>query len=517
MESVINRVVSARPSPHHSIVFYRAGGQCRLSLDELSQLAWRVAAYLRRLGVGAGDRVGIIAKNRLEWVLLDLAALRIKAVSAGLEAGKFAASSELIDRFGLRLLFTDAPPAHGDGNDDRIKDIDCLLAGLGDLPADPDGAAVSYRPDETTTIKFTSGSTGVPKALAATVGSIDLSITGTQALFAHGPLDKLFVFLPLSLLQQRYWIYSALAFNHDVVVTNYELAFWALRREQPTVVMGVPAFFEALRKEIDARVARSCGNASEAAAVAAMRRVAAFEAIGNRIRYLWTGSAPANQDMLRWFNDCGMPIFEGYGMNETCIVTKNAPGANRPGSVGRPLSGRHISLDANGIVIVRSDYPVNTKYLYAAPGDSERIFMPDGSVRTGDLGRIDEDGYLYILGRADDIVVLQNGHNVLVRPIEERLAACSSIEQCLVVGFGRPCLVAVLCTGHGEAAQPTITEHIAAMNKTAGDDERIGGFVLAPQPFSMENGLLTSQYKPRRRAIEALYGKEISETYEAMA
>jgi long-chain acyl-CoA synthetase len=516
MESVINRVVSGRPSADHSIVFYQAGEQRRLPLPALSRLALRVAANLQRLGIGQGDRIGIIAKNRLEWVLLDLAALRIKAVTAGFEAGKFAADPELIERYGLRLLFTDRPPESGGVKDDRIRSVDRLLAQLDDVPDEPYLAPVAYDPADVTTIKFTSGSTGAPKGLAATVGSIDSSITGTQTLFAHAAPDKLFVFLPLSLLQQRYWIYSALVFGHDVVVSNYELAFWALRREQPTVVMGVPAFYEALRKEIGNRIERLPGDKGGDDIAAAMRRDAAREILGNRIRYLWTGSAPASQDVLRFFTDCGMPIFEGYGMNETCIVTKNAPHANRLGSVGRPLPGKRVALDADGIVIVSSDFPVNTRYLYAAPGDSERIFMPDGSVRTGDLGRIDADGYLYILGRADDVVVLENGHNVLVRPIEERLATCPCIDQCIVVGFGQTDLLAIIYAPHGDDARGAITEHIASINGAVGGDERIGGFVLANQPFSIENGLLTSQYKPRRRAIETRYDREIKTAYGVM-
>ena len=495
MDQIIERVANGRPSAAKSITIYGPGGRTMLSLSELDLLARKTAIHLQSLGISAGDRIGIVARNRLEWLLLDLAALKLKAVIAGFEAGKFPATAALAERYALRIVFSDDssdPPC--------VLPMDNLLAALEALPEDLELTPVAYAPDDVTTIKFTSGSTGEPKGLAATVGSIDSSITATQALFNHSSEDKLFIFLPLSLLQQRYWVYSALVYGHDVVLTTYQLAYYALSREAPTVVMGVPAFFETLRKTIAAR--------TESDDPAAIRR-AAIDAMGPRIRYLWTGSAPASPDMLRFFEDCGTPIFEGYGMNETCIVTKNAPGAHRRGSVGKPIEGKHVSIDEDGIVVVHSAFPVNRRYLFCAPGDSERIFQPDGSVRTGDLGRIDEDGFLYMLGRTDDIVVLANGRNVLVRPIEEKLRTCPEVENCVVVGSGEDRLSAILCAPDGEAARGAIKHHIADLNETSRPEERIGTFLIVDEPFSIENGLLTSQYKPKRRAIMVRFAEEI--------
>ena len=187
-------------------------------------------------------------------------------------------------------------------------------------------------------------------------------------MFAHGPADDLFVFLPLSVLQQRYWIYSALRFGHDVTVSTYEAAYAALGRVRPTVVMGVPGFFEGARKHVEAQARRRGPVVPETEAL----REAAQRLFGDRIRYLWTGSAPASPATLRFFTDAGLPIYEGYGLNETCIVSKNHPGAHKAGSVGRVLPGKEILFDAGGVINIRSAYPVNTRYEYAAPGESER-------------------------------------------------------------------------------------------------------------------------------------------------
>lgn len=509
-EPVVACLANGRPSLTYSITFHQPGGRLCISLDELDRQARRVALHLKRLGIRPGDRIGILARNRLEWVLLDLAALKIKAVTAGFEAGKVETTPDLIDRYGLSLLFTDQQPGDRWRGDPRIHPIARLLADIEGIPDNPDLPPVTYDPDDVTTIKFTSGSTGQPKGLAARAGSIDGSLSAVQALFRHRPIDRLFVFLPLSLLQQRYWIYSALAFGHNVVVATYEMAFHALRREEPTVVMGVPAFFEALRKDIESRITGRDGGGS--AQAASNRAAVARTVLGSHIRYLWTGSAPASPGLLAFFESCGLPIFEGYGMNETCIVTKNTPAAHRTGSVGRPVPGKRVTLDKDGVIIVHSDQPVNSAYLFAAPGESERLFLPDGGVRTGDLGRIDADGYLYILGRVDDIVVLENGRNVLARPLEERLRTCPAVTDGVIVGAGCGTLQAIVCASGGEADRGVIEQHIALMNRDAGRDERIGGLVIADEPFSIENGLLTSQYKPRRNAILARYGRALAPT-----
>jgi long-subunit acyl-CoA synthetase (AMP-forming) len=135
--------------------------------------------------------------------------------------------------------------------------------------------------------------------------------------------------------------------------------------------------------------------------------------------------------------------------------------------------------------------------------------MEGGAVRTGDLGRIDDDGFLYILGRADDLIVLENGRNVLVRPIEERLRNCPYIDDCIVVGFGFSHLCAIVCVST-DATRDKIEQNIAEINRELGDVERIGSFVLTCEPFSVENGLLTSQYKPRRKAIFERYEPKIA-------
>lgn len=487
---ILSSIVAGPPPSGHRITFRRLSGTVTMTLTELHEAAGRLAAALHAGGIRPGDRIGILAANCPEWVLLDLAALRLGAVTAGFEPGKFD-PTPLPARYDLAVLFTDRLPA-GLPEATRLRP----LADVGRLTASSPGGAPppvhGYPPSRVTTLKFTSGSTGEPKGLAATAGSIDASISAVQEMFRHGPGDNLFVFLPLSLLQQRYWIYSALRFGHDVTVSTYEAAFPALREADATVVMGVPAFYETVRAHIQAR------------------GVPARDVLGHRIRYLWTGSAPARPEMLRFFTDAGLPIYEGYGLNETCIVAKNHPGAHREGSVGQVLPGKKVLFDADGLISIWSQRPVNTRYEYAAPGESERVFAGDGTVRTGDIGYLDDDGFLYIQGRADDVIVLENGRNVLVRPLEEFLRASPAVAECVVLRDGRSRLVAVVSPA-GDPLTAVIEARVAAANAAFGGDERIDRVIVAPEPFSIGNGLLTSQFKPRRRRIADRYLTRMTE------
>jgi long-subunit acyl-CoA synthetase (AMP-forming) len=496
-DSVVNRIAAGVPDADGLLRVVRLGATEELTLKEVALQAEQLAVGLAELGVRAGDRIGILAANSLEWVLLDLAALRLKAVTAGLEPRKFDPDGPLLERYGIKLLFTDQPAdCPGVLPMTRVRE---LVAG-----ADPAVrvAPASYRPDEPTTLKFTSGSTGVPKALAATAGSIDSSLRAVQQIFAHGPGDDLFVFLPLSLLQQRYWVYSALCFGHDVTISGYESALPMMSRVRPTVVMGVPGFYESARTLLTTQVP----DGDPQALAEASQRL-----FGGRIRYLWTGSAPAARSTLDFFDGIGLPLLEGYGMNETCIVTKNHPGAHRPGSVGQVLPGKTVLIDEAGVISVRSEYPVADRYAYAPPGESARIFLGDGIVRTGDVGRLDADGFLWIEGRADDAIVLENGRKILVRPLEEQLRNCPDIEECVLFCVNQTALVAVVAPAGAAPDEAAIRRQLARVNETLAADERISRAVLAESGFSIGNGLLTSQFKPKRASIREAYRAEIDD------
>jgi long-subunit acyl-CoA synthetase (AMP-forming) len=162
------------------------------------------------------------------------------------------------------------------------------------------------------------------------------------------------------------------------------------------------------------------------------------------------------------------------------------------------------------VVSIHADFPVNWRYEYAEPGDSERVFAPDGTVRTGDLGYVDEDGYLFIRGRADDVIVLDNGKKVIVRPLEEFLKASPAIGDAVIFCPGQTHLVAVVSPATEPPDRAAITGRLAQCNARSARDEQLAGLVVAHERFSIDNGLLTSQFKPRRQEILRSYRDQVN-------
>lgn len=487
----------------HKIYFLRNGVMRKMTLAELDRRAAAVALRLRDLGVRRGDRIGVMAKNSIEWILLDIAILKLGAVTAGLEAGRFGARAS-VDRYGLKLLFVDDLP-EGDRNLMAIAEVWRWVDEANDRPwrCQTDGG---YKADDVCAIKFTSGSTGVPKGLEARVGSINDSLSAIQEMFCHGHGDNILVFLRLALLQQRYWIYSALVYHHDVTVSDMENVIPTAQDVGPTVIMAVPGFFDEVKARVEFTLQREAADRPD-------RHRAIQSLLGGRIRYLWTGSAPASRATLDFYNDCGVPLYEGYGLNETCIVAKNCPTAHRIGSVGRVLPNKTVRIDTDGTLVVGSRNPVNTRYTWSAAGENERVFMPSGEVRTNDMGYFDADNYLYILGRVDDIVTLSSGRNILVRPIEDSIKQHVDVHECVLYGTGRPYITAVISAITATVEEATIKAHIDLVNMTLLPEQQVRGIVFAKERFSMENGLLTSQFKPRRKEIFSRYSDELQAIY----
>ncbi|MER6098219.1 AMP-binding protein [Streptomyces sp. NPDC001728] len=492
-------------------IHYRDDGEIRsLSLADLDAAALRVAARLHALGVRAGDRVGVMAPNRIEWVLVDLAALKLGAVTAGIEPDRYE-PADVLAEFGLSLLFTSDPPP---GRDAEVSGAVHGLVQVHGWAFDaddtsPDPAALpphpGYDPADICAIKQTSGSTGPPKGIEVTIGSVNRSMAAVQEMFGHHDGDNLLVFLPVRFLQQRYWIYSALAHGHDVTLADRTTAVEAAQAVSPTVIMGVPGFYEQLRTRLEA----------DGVPVDPAGRGAAIQkALGGRIRYLWTGSAPAGRQVLHFFNDAGVALYEGYGLNETCIISKNHPGAHRIGSVGRVLPHKRIRFDEDGILIVGGSHPVNTRYSWCAPGANEKTFLPTGEVKTYDIGHVDEDGFLYIDGRVDDIVTLSGALNILVPRVEERVRELPGVHDCAVVGDGRPYLTAVVSPGTPNLTREGLARDLARLNQELRYEQRVYAAVIADEPFSIENGLLNAQYKLMRSRIGARYAQDLERVYE---
>lgn len=486
----------------HRIYFARNGETVSLSLAELDRRAVRVAQHLQAMCIKKGDRVAVMARNCIEWALLDLAVLKLGGVAGGFDPAKFDPAVAM-QRYGIRLLVVEKES----GLPDSVSLADIWDWACSDAAMPPLRLHAGYQPMDPVAIKFTSGSTGAPKGMLAMAGGVNDSLCDIQEMFGHGDHDNILIFLRLNYPQQRYWIYSGMAFGHDITLTDLDSALSMAQACHPTVIMGVPGFFDMVKRGLEA----TCGDQLDDPGV---RREKIQAALGGRIRYLWTGSAPAGRATLDFYDACGVPIYQGYGLNETCIVAKNCPGANRTGSVGRVLPNKSVRFDANGVIVVRSRNPIVQNYSWCKPGDNPRMFLPTGEVFTNDVGYLDADGYLYIQGRVDDTIVLSTGLNIVVDQVEECLKANRDIHQCILYGHGRPFLTAVISPISDLIGRDQVSQHIDTVNATLFPEQRIRGFVISPEPFSIDNGLLTTQFKPFRKKIHERFEGELDAVYQ---
>jgi long-chain acyl-CoA synthetase len=257
-------------------------------------------------------------------------------------------------------------------------------------------------------------------------------------------------------------------------------------------------------------------------------------AFGGQLRLCFSGGGPLGERLTHFFAGVGVQIYEGYGLTETSpTLTLNRPGAWRPGTVGRPLAGTSISLAADGEILAKGPQ-VFQGYWHNETATAE-VFDSDGWFRTGDIGELDEEGYLRITGRKKELIVTAAGKNVAPAPLEDHLRAHELISQAVVVGEGRPFIAALItidptvlpdwAAEHGFAEVPllqvlaspelhaAIQPAIDHANTSVSRAESIRSFAILPRDFTIDDGELTPTLKVRRANVQSIYAAEIDRIY----
>lgn len=534
-------------------------------------ISWGVfagqVASLRRALEGAdlrpGDRVALIAPVSLEWELLHHAALSLGAIVVGMDAhdlpARIAAQAELAN---VAAFVTSDPRAVSAIETERLASARFILdlSGTMELPAGarrltwPDllalgGPALERlpgpQPSDLATIIFTSGTTGAPKGIAYTHEQVCLAIDTISGVFGFvDERSQLLCWLPLSNLFQRMVNLAAMrkgAATH--LLNDPRQVMTAVATATPDIFVGVPRFYEKLyegiRDQIAAQplirrwlielawsVGRRVGQARLEHRIVpvwldgiyrvmdrtVLRRVRGV--MGDRLRCMITGSAPIPKHLLEEFHALGWLVLEAYGLSENVLpMAMNRPEDFRLGTVGRPLQRNEIVVTENSEIKVRGPGLFAGYVGGANPGPLDG----DGFYHTGDLGRFDEDGYLILSGRSDDIIKTSTGRRVAPASIEAELRSASGIDQAVILGAGRKCLVA-LCTftpGHPhEQALAGLARELRARVARMSEHGRPRGVALLEHPFSIERGELTSNLKLKRAVIESRHADEIRTLYE---
>ncbi|GHF26489.1 long-chain acyl-CoA synthetase [Streptomyces mashuensis] len=568
----------------------RTGGGWR----EVTAAAFRdevlaLAKGLLAQGVRFGDRVAIMSRTRYEWTLFDFAlwcigaqtvplyptstaeqvfwVLRDADVSACVVEHEDHAMTvgSVIDRLpGLtRLWQLDAG---------ALEDLTAAGAGVGDEVVERHRRALT--PEAPATVIYTSGTTGRPRGCVLThanfMAESDNLVRRYATVFRSRPGDEAstVLFLPLAHVFGR--MVQVAAVRGRVKLGHQpqpaaEALLPVLREFRPTFVLAVPWFFEELFASAR-RAAELEGRARpfEKGVEAAVRYAEALEeralgrgpgpgtalrvqhqvfdrlvyarvreALGGRVRHAVSGGSPLERRLGLFLAGAGITVLEGYGLTETTgAAVANPPEAPRFGTVGRPVPGTSVRVADDGQVWLRGGQ-VFAGYL----GDPRATgaVLRDGWLATGDLGELDDDGYLTVTGRAAEVLVTSGGERVLPLPLEERVRAHPLVGQCLVVGDGRPYVAALVTLdaiavahwlavrGRAATAPPELVRDpeleaeirgaVVAANAAAPPAGSIRAFRILGGPFTEAQGLLTPTRKLRRKAVEKAYAAEVEALY----
>jgi long-chain acyl-CoA synthetase len=539
-----------------------------------------VARGLVVAGIEPGMRVGLLSKTRYEWTLIDYAIWAAGAVSVPMyetssadqvawilsDSGAAACVVEAHEHALILAGIRDQLPALREVWQIDAGDLGGLIA-RGDAvdPTEIDVRRSAIRAGDLATIIYTSGTTGRPKGCMLThrnmYSDTANAVAALPELFNESASNLLF--LPLAHAFARMIQIGAVqtrtTMAHSAEMENLTNE---LQRFHPTFLLSVPRVFEkvhdsAARKAQAGREGRVFGQAERVAIAYSealetpsgpglrlrlehlvfdrlvYRKLRA--ALGGRARHAISGGAPLNARLGHFFRGIGVTILEGYGLTETSpAATANLPTATRIGTVGRPLPGVTIRVAEDGEVLIKGDL-VFQGYWNNSEATAEAL-SADGWFHSGDLGELDDEGFLRITGRKKEIIVTAAGKHVAPAMLEERVRAHPLVSQCLVVGDGKPFIAALVTIDQemwprwlAEHGRPTTTS-VAEMrddqalcaeiqtaideaNKAVSHPEAIKEFRILPQDFTEANGELTPTLKVKREVVQKTYAAEMAATY----
>ena len=579
---------TALHADNRALRFARAGGWTEMSYAELGDAVRDIARGLMALGIQRGDRVSILSGTRAEWTLADLGSLCAGAVVAPIYHTNAAEECRyVLEHAGSRVVFCEdaeqvakvrqvsdgCPDLEQivvlDGTAEGALTLDELRArgATTDLEA-MEALARAVKPADAATIVYTSGTTGPPKGCVTTHENVMATARMYEQELEFASSEDpivVFMFLPLAHTLARVTQMVTL----DVGGT---IAFWRgdpkvvledLASTRPTHVPSVPRVFEKVHTKALAGV-EEAGRAKRAIfhwALETGRRVRELErqgrspgallrgrhALADRlvlskvrglfgpdIRLALTGAAPIAQDVLEFFDACGVLVVEGYGLTETTAAgTLNTEHHFRFGTVGRPLPGTEVSIAADGEILLRGP---NVFAGYFRNDDATREAMtPDGWLKSGDLGSIDDDGFVRITGRKKDLIITSSGKNISAANIEAALRESRWISEAVVFGDARPYLVALLtldadeapalaeragvecdlpAMAHDERVLAELAREVEQVNSRFARIEQVKRFAVAERDLSQGEGELTPTLKVKRAVVYREYADLFNSLYD---
>ncbi|MEM4456023.1 MAG: long-chain fatty acid--CoA ligase [Archaeoglobaceae archaeon] len=583
---------TAKEHPEKPCVsFYEAERLRSISYSEFWNLIERISKGLIEIGVKRGDRVAILSSTRYEWELFDFAIMCAGAIVVPIHT----TLSESIVRYiledsGSKLVVVENKELErkiGDLDLEKIeiedkRSIENLLKLGEESKVDFEKIWRSVRPDDISSIVYTSGTTGEPKGATLTHWNWRFNALSVMSITPFYPGESYICYLPLSHVFQRLVFYAGVSKGANAVFTSPARFLETLRAVKPVAFVTVPRILERVNKGLlesvekqggfkknlfywSKKVAIECGEkiskGEKFGLGLTIKRIFADKLVYSKIRnalglqnirFICSAAAELRKELAYMFNGMGIPVIEGYGMTETAAPTNLNPLKKfKPGTVGPPIPGIMEAIAEDGEILVKGEN-VMIGY-WNKPYETQKCFTEDGWFKTGDLGDFDDEGYLIFLGRKKHIIALDTGKKVSPSRIEELLLQNPYINDALIVGDGKPYLVALIVPNFallldllekigisyeknkivvsksvsGDVEITEIPENIVEnprvlefysnvikqVNENLSEEEKIRKFRLLNRTFTIERNELTPTLKKRTHVILERYRDLIDDLY----
>lgn len=556
-----------------------------ISSDQIYQRVRALGECLLSWGGQKGSRIALISENRWEWAVTDFAILgigavnvpiyptltgeqiavllqdadcRVAVVSTRQQFDKLNAVRSQTPLERIVIMDSAAPPEGAIAFGDLIAGADARGA-----ERDPvfDALVRSAQPQDLATLIYTSGTTGEPKGVMLTHGNIAVNQNVAACGIPFGPSDACISFLPLSHITARALDYVMYGFGAQVIYcSQFDKLPQSMKEVRPTVFVGVPRVYEKIRQAVELKSSVSPVKKrilAWALKVGAQHQNDVYagkqpstlgwkmayklvygkvrEAFGGRVRVFVSGGAPLGVDTARWFASAGIAVWEGYGLTETSpVISLNTLADQRMGSVGKALPNVELKFADDGELLVRGP-SIFTGY-WQKPAANAECFDPEGWFRTGDIGHLDADGFLYITDRKKELLKTSGGKLVAPQPIENKLQNSRFVAQAALVGDKHKFISALISPNFAAledwakhqgisaasreelVADSRVNAHFAEVVREANNGlanfETIKRFRVVPDEWSQETGELTPSMKLKRRVLSAKYASVVAALYE---
>jgi len=518
----------------------REGRIVSVTGSELLELVDKARSFLAAQRLKKGDRCALLAHNSIRWVAMDLAIMAEGLIVVPLYARQ--APEELV------VMMKDCAPALICCGDAELRVG--IVENWGETPPqfvfdqifDRSGSAAGmakFADSDAVTIIYTSGTSGEAKGVVLNAYNISHMLGGTSARLDllmqnenRARQDRVFHYLPFCFAGSWIMLLTCLL-RRSPLTLNTDLSRLAkdMRAAAPDYFLNVPALLERMRKAVDEQLGKTGGlaliiysrakrawlrrQAGQGGSIwLSVARMAVFptirkKMIGSNLKALICGSAPLNVETQLYFMMLGIPVLQVYGLTETtAICTMDHPRHIQAGRVGPAISGIEMKLGENDEIVVRGP---NIFPGYWNRPEETAAALRDGWYHTGDQGEVNEEGNWSIVGRINNLIILGSGHNIAPEPIEDELLRhLAGAQQVVLTGNGRGYVSAIVT---GDVSREDVQGALDSVNSQLPHYKQVRAFHIHPEPFSIDNGLLTANGKLKRELITLQLHAQIEDMY----